>query len=783
MIKRIGFALLTLFLIGLTTAAICCCALAYYINTIVKPEAELDINSLSMKFNSVIYYENSKGKNKVLQTLKSDENREWVSKENIPDELKQAFVAIEDKRFYEHNGVDWKRTAGAALNWILPSGSGYGGSTITQQLIKNMTDDDDYSVKRKITEIVRALTLEEQVDKDTILELYMNIIYFGENSYGVQTASQTYFGKSVSKLDLAECAMIAGLTQNPSKYDPYKNPEEAKERQKTVLIEMYEQGYISKKEYDEALAEELEYKRGKTKAKEGGVYSYFTDMVVRDVIHDLMEQKGYSEDYATAMVKGGGLSIYSTIDLDVQSVLDSVYENSDYFPYVTDSDGTPLQSAMIVLDPKNGNILGVVGGRGEKTESLALNRATQSPRSPGSSIKPISTYAPALDAKLITPYSTVTDMPVFEYNDSPWPKNENWRYTGQTTIMDGVAKSTNTVAVQVMKKLTPDSAFDFLTEKLGVTTLSEEHDRDYAPMALGGLTNGMTVREMAQAYTALANYGKYSEAKSYTKVVDANGNTLLSHEDDEAEQVFERKSATPYYMNDLLTNAVENGTGQLAQMYGYDVAGKTGTTTDNRDRWFAGYTPYYVGVCWVGFDSAEALPDLSPNPAVSAWSSVMNKLHEGKEYKSFKQPKRFVEAEYCMDSGSVPTDICQSDRRGGRVQTGYFFEKDVPKEECTMHAWYNGLSLLDLTRLFPISVEVEDEYYCFRGSNKPIGKGEQVYSSNGHYYAWYAEQLRRAEEARKAAEAAAAAEKEKDGKKDDKTDDSESDSGDSDSDG
>ena len=770
--KRIGFVILTLFLIGLTTAAICCCALAYYINTIVKPEAELDINSLSMKFNSVIYYENSKGKNKVLQTLKSDENREWVSKEKIPDELKQAFVAIEDKRFYEHNGVDWKRTAGAAVNWILPTGSSYGGSTITQQLIKNMTDDDDYSVKRKITEIVRALTLEEQMDKETILELYMNIIYFGENSYGVQTAARTYFGKSVTKLDLAECAVIAGLTQNPNRYDPYKNPEETKERQEAVLDQMYEQGYISEKEYNEAVEEELVYKRGKTKAKEGGVYSYFTDMVVRDVTRDLMEKKGYSEEYATAMVKGGGLSIYATIDLDVQGVLDNVYENPDYFPYVTDADGTPLQSAMIILDPKNGNILGVVGGRGEKTESLALNRATQSPRSPGSSIKPISTYAPALDAKLITPYSTVTDMPVFEYNDSPWPKNENWRYKGQTTIMDGVAQSTNTVAVQVMKKLTPESSFDFMTEKLGFTTLSEKKDCDYAPLALGGLTNGATVREMAQAYTALANYGKYSEAKSYTKVVDANGNTLLSHEDDEPEQVFERKSATPYYMNDLLTNAVENGTGQLARMDGYDVAGKTGTTTDNRDRWFAGYTPYYVGVCWVGFDSAEGLPDLSPNPAVSAWSAVMNQLHEGKEYKSFKQPKRFVEAEYCADSGRIPTDICQSDRRGGRVLTGSFFEKDVPKKECAMHAWYNGLSLLDLTRLFPIEVEVEDEYYCFRGSNKVIGEGEQVYSSNGHYYAWYAEQQRRAAAAAAAAKKAAEeAEKNKDKTGDGKTGD------------
>ena len=764
-LRKIGFVLLSLFLVGLTTAAICLCALAYYVNAYVKPEAKLDINSMSMKFNSVIYYKTDSGKHKVLQTLRSEENREWVSSDSIPDELLQAFVAIEDKRFYEHKGVDWRRTFGAALNWILPTGSGYGGSTITQQLIKNMTEDDDYSVKRKITEMVRALTLEEELDKDTILELYANIIYFGENSYGVQTASRTYFGKNVNKLDLAQCAMIAGLTNNPTAYDPYKNPDAAKKRQEAVLSAMHAQGYISDQEYGDAVAEKLKYKRKAARSKEGNVYSYFTDMVISDVTNDLIEQKGYSEDYASALVKSGGLSIYSTIDLNVQNALDAVYQDPSCFPYITDSDGTSLQSAMMVLNPKNGNILGVVGGRGQKTESLVLNRATQSPRQPGSSIKPLSVYAPAMDAKLITPYSVVTDMPVFELNDSPWPKNENWRYDGQTTIMDGVAKSTNTVAVQVLKKLTPDSSYDFMTEKLGFSTLKDA-DRDYATMALGGLTKGVTVREMAQGYTALANYGKYSQAKSYVKVVDANGNTILSNKNQKSEQVFDRKRSTPYYMNKVLTNAVENGTGQMAQLSGIDVAGKTGTTTANKDRWFAGYTPYYVGVCWVGFDSSEGLPDLSENPALRAWTSVMQKLHANKASKSFKQPKNFVEASYCADSGLAPTEICRSDVRGGRVRTGYFFKRDVPQKECDIHARYNGLALLDLTRKFPQSVEVTDQYYCFTGSNSPIGDGQTVSSPNGSYYQWYLAQKAAAEKAakQKAAEAASAQKKKK-GKK------------------
>lgn len=733
--KRVGFVILTLFLIGLTTAAMCIGAFVLYLNIVIMPEADLDISSLSMKFNSVIYYEDDNGEQQVLQKLASQENREWVDMEQIPDNLAKAFVAIEDQRFYEHNGVDWKRTFGAALNWILPIGSGYGGSTITQQLVKNMTDDDDYSVKRKITEIMRALALEKKInDKDTILELYMNIIYFGQNFYGVQTAAKTYFDKSVSELDLAECALIAGLTQNPAQYNPFKYPENAKERQEVVLLQMYEQGYISQSEYNDAVEKELVYREATSDSQSSGPYSYFTDMVITDVVNDLQEQLGYSESYARTLTTSGGLSIYATIDPDVQETMEDVYEDSSNFPDISE-DGEQPESAMIVLDPTNGEILGVVGGRGEKTDSLVLNRATQSTRAPGSSIKPISTYAPAIDQGLITPYSVVTDMPVFNNSGSAWPRNENRRYDGQTTIMQGVADSTNTVAVQVLKMLTPQSAYNFMTEKLGFTTL-EDADVDYAPMALGGLTQGVTVREMAQAYTALANYGNYSEAISYTKVVDANGQTILSNEDNTTTQVFEHPEFTPYYINDMLTNAVENGTGTLAQINGIDVAGKTGTTTDNKDRWFAGYTPYYVGVTWFGYDEHYGLPSLSPNPAVSVWSEVMDRLHEDKEDKSFQEPEEdnFVEATYCLDSGLDPVRACRGDVRGSRIDVGWFYKDHVPEDNCNLHKWrYSSASMLDLTRLFPLYVEVTDEYYCYEGSNDPIGEGQRVSSPNGHY--------------------------------------------------
>ena len=389
----------------------------------------------------------------------------------------------------------------------------------------------------------------------------------------------------------------------------------------------------------------------------------------------------------------------------------------------------------MVVDPKTGHILGVVGGRGEKTESLVLNRATQSKRSPGSSLKPLATYAPALDQGLITPYSVLTDMPVFNNNGKAWPRNENRTYAGQTTIMQAVADSTNTIAVSVMDKLTPQSAYNFLTEKLGFKSLSKS-DIDYAPMALGGLTDGVTVREMAQGYTALANYGEYSTAVSYTKVVDANGETILSNEDNQPTQIFEHPEFTPYYVNDLLTNVVENGTGKLAAIDGMDVAGKTGTTTDNKDRWFAGYTPYYVGVCWFGYDEGYGLPTLKPNPALALWSDVMDELHEDKDNKRFDEPNEddFVEAKYCLDSGMAPSKACYSDVRGSRVATGKFYKDDVPEEECTMHKWRtNSQSLLDLTRKFPIGVTVTDEYYCFSGSNDPIGEGQRVSSPNGHY--------------------------------------------------
>lgn len=686
--RKIGLVLLTLLVVGMTTAAICIIAFAAYINNYVKPNSALDVETLAMQRNSVIYYENSEGKQTVLEELRSEENRIWVDIEDTPEHLKDAFVAIEDQRFYEHNGVDWKRTAGAAIHWLIPSGSGYGGSTITQQMVKNYTDDNDYSVTRKITEIVRAQSIEDQMlkicegdrqeSKTRILEMYMNLIYFGESAYGVQTASHAYFNKDVSELSTAECALIAGLTQSPASYNPFNHPEAAKERQQNVLYKMHEQGYLTDAEYEEAKAEELKYEKAPVTEEDKKPYSYFTDMVIEDVISDLRKKYDYSYDYAKAMCNGGGLSIYATVDMDIQKIMEDVYANNSNFPSISQGDQLP-QSAMMVMDPKTGYIVGVVGGRGEKTESLVLNRATQSLRSPGSSLKPLSVYAPATDAGIITPYSVYQDAPVMQLNGRGWPYNESRTYSyAATTVRVGVAKSLNTIAAGVLQDLTPEASFEFMSEKLHFTTL-DALDMDYSPLALGGMTNGVSVREMTQAYGALANYGNYNSAKSYTQVVDSDGNVILDHTKDATTQIFEHPESTPYYVNDMLTNAVNNGTGTLAKVLGIETAGKTGTTSDNKDRWFAGYTPYYVGVTWFGYDKEYGLPNLYPNPAVRLWKAVMSRVHEDLPNKQFEDGGKSVWRSYCTKTGLLPNWSCT---RG----YGEFWGDSAPTEYCqTIH--------------------------------------------------------------------------------------------------
>lgn len=679
--------LVSLLLVCITTAAICGIAFAWYIHTYINPNIDLDINALGMNFTSIIYAKEEGSDAYVeYEKLHGTENRIWADLNTIPKELGQAFVAIEDQRFYTHGGVDWKRTAGAVVDWVTGKGS-YGGSTLTQQLIKNMTDDDDYSVKRKITEILRALALEKKLDdKDKILELYMNTIYLGRNAYGVKTAAMTYFNTPLEQLSLAQCAALAGITNNPSYYDPFRFPENTKKRQTTILSEMQKQQMITESEYAAAVAEPLNYQRPADEGENAEPYSYFTDTVIRDVINDLVEQKGYSRQLANALVTSGGLKIYATVDTKVQNIMEEVYADEKNFPKIS-KNGLKPESAMVITTPQ-GEIAGIIGGRGEKTGSLGLNRATQSVRQPGSSIKPISVYGPAMDAGLITPYTGLVDEPFKKIDGKDWPRNDNRQYTGPIILKNAVARSVNTIAVKVLAELTPQASYEFLTEKLGVKSLvgsrttakgTVQTDIDLAPLALGGLTDGMTVREMAAAYTIFPNDGKFIKPHTYTKVVDSDGAVLLSNEELQPVVAFENEK-TSYYMNEVLQGVTTSGgTAASAKIKGMATAGKTGTTTANKDRWFCGYTPYYVGACWFGYDKEYNLSGLSSNPATNLWKAVMSRIHEDLPDKNFEKNEDFISRSYCTITGLKPNTGCTT-------ASGSFAKGDEPKENCAGHA-------------------------------------------------------------------------------------------------
>lgn len=679
--KGLRFFLVSFLLVCVMCASICGVALALYLRVYIEPNATIDVNELmfDMDMTSIVYaWDEEKEDYAEYEVLRGIENRIWSDLDEIPKDLQNAFIAIEDKRFYEHKGVDWKRTAYGVVNWI--TGREGGGSTITQQLIKNLTKFDDYSVKRKLTEIFRALQLEKDLnDKDRILEMYLNLIYLGQGAYGVNTAASTYFSKALSELDLAECAILAGITKNPSLYDPFNHPDKIKERQETILDEMCKQGMITESERDAAKAEELEYKYEDAKEALNNTYSYFTDAVINDVINDLVEKKDYPLELAKWKVTSGGVQIYTTVEPAVQSAMEEVYEDDSNFPNVS-RNGMRPESAMVVCNAE-GDVVGIVGGRGKKTDNRVLVRA-DSPRQSGSSIKPLSVYGPAMDAGLITPYSVRDNEPFKEIDGRAWPRNDSGGYTGPMTIRTAVAKSVNAVAVRVVDELTPRAAYDFLTEQLDFSHLNAA-DIDLAPMALGGMNGGVTVREMAAGFSIFLNDGIFNGARTYTKVLNSDGTVLLENEP-LGRQVFEREQ-TVYYMRDVLmgvTSSEMGGTGRRINVPGMDTAGKTGTSQKKRDLWFCGFTPYYVGATWFGYDSNYDLSGVSGNPSLTVWNKVMNKIHENLESAKFDlgDNENFERASYCTVSGLSPSSSC---RANGTVATGRYWKGDAPDEICT----------------------------------------------------------------------------------------------------
>jgi len=656
-----------------------------YVNSL----EELNVKDLKLNFTSFVYYIDPNTNSPVeLERLYGEENRIWVDSSQIPQHLKDAFVAIEDERFYSHPGFDLKRTTGAVINYVFKRSSSYGGSTITQQLVKNLTGDKEVDHKRKIREIWRAIQLEKELSKDQILELYLNTIYLSQNCNGVQAASNTYFGKDVSELTLAEAASIAGITQYPSRYDPFINPENNKNKQELVLKKMLELGYITESEYQQAVNEELKFAKGSQK-QSTSKQSYFVDEVINDVMHDLEVEKGYSKAVASKMLYSGGLKIYATIDPNIQNAMDEVFKDDKNFPNIKGE--VKPEAAMVVIDPYTGEVKGIVGGRGEKTASRTLNRATQSKRQPGSTIKPLAVYAPAVEYGYVTPATVFDDVPVTIANWSP--KNyykEGFR--GLSTVRRAIEQSMNVVAVKVLNKVGIDNSFNFLKTNLGFTTLVDSEkrqdgktysDKNYAALALGGLTDGMTVEEMAAAYASFVNRGMYTRPYTYTKVLDHEGKVILENKKKTNIAMSEQ---TAFLMTQMLKGVVDTGTGTPARLSsGMPAAGKTGTTSDDMDRWFAGFTPYYVGVVWFGYDQPKEIVVSGTNPAIVLWKAVMEKIHKGLEIKQFSEPSGIVKASICIDSGHRPTELCSQDPRGSRVRTEYFKKGTVPSQTCSVH--------------------------------------------------------------------------------------------------
>ena len=749
-LKGFGKVFGTMVLVLFLTTLIFACLFALYVKNNLSAQVD-SIDGFTLDQTSVIYYEDPKtGQDVVLRKLYGGANRTWVKYEDIPKNLIHACIAIEDKRFEDHQGVDWVTTLKACVKMFLGRGEA-GGSTITQQLVKNITGRDEVTVRRKLVEIFSALELEKKYTKKQIMELYLNVIALGENCEGVESASQVYFGKSVSELDLAECAALIGITNNPSIYDPYINADKNKERQVIILDQMLEQKYITQEQHDTAVAEELVLHNASGEASgDEDYYSYFEDQVINDVVRDLSEKTGYDQTIVRKMLMTGGYKIYSTLNPDVQAAVEEVYQNLDNIPNTASSQ--QLQSGIVIIDNKTGDVVAVAGGVGEKQGSLILNRATQSYLSPGSTIKPVSVYAPALELGLITPATVMDDTPYSFTDARHWPKNSDSVYRGLMNINEAVGLSINTIPVKLVAQMTPEYSFEFAKEKMGLSTLVSSYvnaagdtfsDVDLAPLAMGGLTKGVTVKAMAQAYATFANEGVYREARTYTKVVDSDGKVVL---DNTQQSHVAMKDMTAWYITYMLENTVESGTGTAAQIANMTVAGKTGTTTSDFDRWFAGYTPYYTGVVWCGYDDPEevVLTDSSTNPAIVLWQKVMEQVHDGLANKEFNKPTNVIECTVCRDSGLLMTDACREDPRGSRAVTVELSLYDVPTQNCDVHKEVEicgasghvvneyckqvegnttkTVGLLDVSRAFPVrGITVQDQAYAVPNDSLPAG--------------------------------------------------------------
>ncbi len=655
---------------------------------------KLDEYKANQNQTSFIYATDKKGKTTEIARLHGDEDRVWVDLEKISPYMAKAFISLEDKRFNEHHGVDWVRVGGVIVK---PQNIGQGGSTITQQLIKNLTNNKDVTIVRKFKEILMALNLEQNYDKDTIIEAYLNTLYLGNGCYGVKTASETYFGKDVADLNAAECAVIASITQFPTKYNPLLNPENNRERQLDCLKKMYNDGSLTKEEYDEAcdyhliftnsddyVPDESNEEIKKRQDEEKQINSFYIDAVIDSVINDLMDEYGYTKQQATNQIYYGGLKIYAAVDLDIQEELEDVYENRTNFPRISKSDGTKPQSSMTIMDYA-GRVVAVVGQAGEKKSNRCLNRATSSWRQPGSTIKPIATYAPAVDLDLINFSSKILDYAIF-VNGSLWPHNvdKTLGSNSKVTVQKAVEQSLNTVPTRIIKDdLTINTSFEFLRDKFHLSRLDETNDRALSPLATGALTNGTNTLEMASAYATFGNGGLYYKPYFYYKVTNAQGTqTVLSNENNKGEQVISPETSD--IVCELLQTVPTSYYGTASNVRKFQIMAKTGTTSSDCDRWFCAGTPYYVASVWLGYDIKEPL-NQEVNPCGKIFFTVFDRIHKGLEEKEFPKAEGTVMKEYCKISGKLAGPGCYSTGMG-------CYKEDQLPETCYYCSSGNSLS-------------------------------------------------------------------------------------------
>lgn len=623
---------------------------------------------------TIIYGYDSDGNEVEIARLHGEENREWVDLEDVCQDLQDAVVALEDKRFPNHKGVDWIRTIGVVVEYSFSQG----GSTITQQLIKNLTGENSVTFVRKYKEIKNALALEQHFDKEDILEAYLNTIYLDMGCYGIKTGAEYYFDKDVDELTLMECAILASITNAPRKFNPIVNYEKNRERATKCLDEMLSQGYITQEEYDAALNEEVTFygdsqvgRKDDEEVEETAVVeteynSYYVDFVIETLISDLKSQYGYTESEAFRKVYYGGLKVYAALDIDIQEELEDVYLNRVTFPAEKDTEEDPaIQSSMVILDYE-GRVVATVGRLGEKTGNRTLNIGTSSPRQPGSCIKPLSAYAPAIELNYYTWSSYIPNYGItLSGMDKVWPTN----YGGASGSLDdlrnlpqAIAPSLNTIPARIVQAVTPTASYRFLRDRFHISTL-EASDEDYAPLAIGAMARGLTCLEMAAAYVTFGNGGLYYEPWCYYKVTNAAGTEVILEPDREGEQVISEGTANVMLQLLKCVCTYSNGTGVNYVIKGQDNWAKSGTTSDNHDKWYCGGTGYYVGCAWVGFEKVQKAINTSfygQNPAGKVYKEVMTRIHEGLEYKTFELSDEIVRRSYCTATGLLASSSCTS---------------------------------------------------------------------------------------------------------------------------